>query len=215
MLFAGTVANFLDLKTHGTVTFFLFVAGVCYFLYSSPTSEGALECMKVFHWGIFASKNCLCEQTEPLFAPLLTEGKHKCINYAGKKSMKLLRGDSLKGVLKAESGSALLQPVTHKYRSHQPCSLLKIESGPMQKWCYSNTAIILARYKLLGCKEWRCLRQAISFVEGGRRSFVEETAQEQARDWQSEYFHQDPDCSNQSFSQTQSLLGYKKICPEP
>lgn len=41
--------------------------------------------MKMFQWGIFASKGRLYEQTQPLFAPLVTEDKHEWINYAGKK----------------------------------------------------------------------------------------------------------------------------------
>lgn len=68
--------------------------------------------------------------------------------------------------LKAESCSALLQPVNHVHLSNQPCSLLKIKSGHMQNWCYSNTTIIAARCKLRGCKEQCCLRCAISFAEG-------------------------------------------------
>lgn len=51
----------------------------------------------------------------------------------------------------------------------------------MPKWCYSNIAIISARCKLLACKEWRCLRQAIGFVEGVGDHIVEETAWEEAR----------------------------------
>lgn len=213
MLFAGTVENVLDLKTHVTVTFFC-CWGLLFFIFFSQEWRS---------FGIHESVSLrdVCFKGLPLWAgpaivcSFIHRRQTQMYKLCRQKSMRLLSRDSLKLVLKAESSSALLQPVTHKYRSHQPCSLLKIKSGPMQEWCYSNTAIISVRCKLLGCKEWHCLRQAISFVEGGRRSFVEERAQEQARSWQSEYFHQNPNCSNQSFSQRQSLLGYKKICPEP
>lgn len=36
MLFAGTVANFLDLKTHGTVTFFCLLPGFAIFYILLP-----------------------------------------------------------------------------------------------------------------------------------------------------------------------------------
>lgn len=57
---------------------------LCFF--SSLTGKGALKFMKMFQWGIFASKGRLYEQTQPLFAPLVTEDKHEWINYAGKKN---------------------------------------------------------------------------------------------------------------------------------
>lgn len=195
---------------------FFFVARVCYFFFIFFSHKWR-------SFGIHESVSLrdICFKGLPLWADpaivcsFIHRRQTQMCKLCRQKSMRLLRGDSLKLVLKAESGSALLQAVTQKYQSHQPCSLLKIKSGPLQKWCYSNMAIISARCKLLGCKEWRRLRQAIGFVEGDRRTFVEGTAGEQARGWQSEYFHQDPNCSNQSFSQRQSLLGYKKICPEP
>lgn len=43
---------------------------------------------------------------------------------------------------------------------------IKSQVSHMQNWCYFNTTIIAARCKLRGCKQWRCLRCAISFAEG-------------------------------------------------
>lgn len=48
MLHAGTVENFLDLKTHITNFVVVVAARIRCFLFSSPTSEGALEFMSVF-----------------------------------------------------------------------------------------------------------------------------------------------------------------------
>lgn len=56
MLFAGNVQNFLHLTTHTTVIF-LYCWGLLFF---PPVSEGGLEFMEVFHWGIFASMHCHC-----------------------------------------------------------------------------------------------------------------------------------------------------------
>lgn len=114
--------------------------------------------------------------------------------------------------LKAESCSALLQPVNHVHLSNQPCSLLKIKSGHMQNWCYSNTTIIAARCKLRVAKNnvaWgvpSVLRRGweIMFWRGGRR------AGEGLVVWA---LPPGAGCSVQSFTQTQSLLGYRKTCP--
>lgn len=180
-----------------------FIDGVCYFF---------LLRVKV----LWNSWKCFIEGYLLQCTAILWSSSHRrktqMYKLCRQKSVKLLRGNSLTVVWKAGSGSSLLRPVTRKHWSHH--SLLKIQSGPTQKWCYSNTPIISARCKLLCCKEWRCLRQVSSFVEQGRRSVVKETAQAQTRGWQSEYFHQDPKCSSQSFSERQSLLGYREMCPE-